>query len=41
MTLTLTLPVEADRDPQTLINAQTFDKLALHFAGFLETTPRC
>ena len=38
MTLTSTLPVQADKDPQTLVDAQTFDKLALHFAAVQEVT---
>ena len=38
MSLTTTLPVQADKDPQMLIDPTTFDKLALHFAAVQEVT---
>ena len=38
MTLATTLPAKADKDPQTLIDPETFDKLALYFAAEREVT---
>jgi len=38
VTLTPTLPVQADKDPQTLVDPETFDKLAEFFAARQEVT---
>ncbi len=38
MTLTTALPVQADKDPQTLVDLPTFDKLAEFFAARQEVT---
>lgn len=38
MTLAPTLPVQADKDPQTLVDVETFDKLAEFFAARQEVT---
>ncbi|MCO1597656.1 hypothetical protein M8C17_21120 [Micromonospora sp. RHAY321] len=38
MTLATTSPVQAAKDPQVLIDPETFDKLALHFAAVQEVT---
>ncbi|GIF12451.1 hypothetical protein [Actinoplanes teichomyceticus] len=38
MTLTTALPVQADKDPQALVDPETFDKLAEFFAARQEVT---